>query len=353
MRTETQPAPVGCLGCDRKPATRDSKGGTMNRSALAYLLITLVVACAAGQAVAQTTDYPNRPVRVIVPTTAGSGVDVAARTIAQKLTEAWGQSVVVENRPGANGIMGMEAVAKAKPDGYTLLQGFTSALTINPYVYKTLPYDTFRDYAPITQTVTNAMALVVKPSLPARALKELLALGKSRELTYASNGIGNLNHLAGELLRAEAGLKLDHVAYKGESAAFTALISGETDLMFSTAMGVAPHIASGKLRLLATCGEKRAPGFPDAPTLVESGFPGMLVVGWGGWLAPAGTPVEIIRKIQRDVARFVFAPDVQERLRSVGSDPAGTSPEEFAAFLKAEGDRWSRASKQAGIYQSQ
>jgi tripartite-type tricarboxylate transporter receptor subunit TctC len=328
----------------------------MKRSALACLLFAVIAVCVAGQAVAQgggASDYPNRPVHVIVPTTAGSGVDVAARTFAQKLTEAWGQSVVVENRAGANGIMGMEAVAKAKPDGYTLLQGFTSALTINPFVYKTLPYDTFRDYAPILQTVSNTMALVVKPSLPANSLKELIALGKSRELTYASNGIGNMNHLAGELLRAEAGLKLTHVPYKGESAAFTALISGESDLMFSTAMGVAPHIKSGKLRLLATCGEKRAAAFPDAPTTVESGLPTVVVVGWGGWLAPAGTPAEIIRKIQRDIARVLSAPDVQERLRGVGSDPVGSTPEEFAAFLKAEGERWSRASKQAGIYQSQ
>ncbi len=331
----------------------------MKRSIVACLLFAAVAVCVAGQALAQSgaavgaTDYPNRPVRVIVPTTAGSGVDVAARTLAQKLTEAWGQSVIVENRPGANGIMGMEAVAKAKPDGYTLLQGFTSALTINPFVYKSLPYDTFRDYAPILQTVSNTMALVVKPSLPAHSLKELIALGKSRELTYASNGIGNMNHLAGELLRAEAGLKMVHVAYKSESAAFTALMSGESDLMFSTAMGVAPHISSGKLRLLATAGEKRAAAFPDAPTLVEIGLPTVVVVGWGGWLAPAGTPIEIIRKIQRETARHLIAPDVRERLRGLGSEPVGSTPEEFAAFLKAEADKWSRATRQAGIYQSQ
>jgi tripartite-type tricarboxylate transporter receptor subunit TctC len=312
--------------------------------------------CGAGAAQAgEATGFPDRPIRIVLPTSAGSGVDITARAIAQKLSEAWGQQVIVDNRPGANGIIGMEAVAKAKPDGYTLLQGFTSALTINPYVYKTLPYDTFRDYAPITQTATNTMVLVATPALPVRSVKDLVALGKSRpgELVYASAGIGNLTHLAGELLRVEAGLKVLHVPYKGETPAFTDLVGGQTAYMFSAALGVSSHISSGKLRLLATCGEKRASAFPSVPTMVESGLPKVVVTGWGGWLAPAGTPSDIIQKVQRDTARVLALPEMRERLGTLGAEPVGSSAEEFAAFLRAEADKWSRVTREAGIYQSQ
>ncbi len=311
--------------------------------------------CIAGKAHAQAGAFPDRPVRIVLPTSAGSGVDITARAIAQKLSEAWGQQVVVDNRPGANGIIGMETVAKAKPDGYTLLQGFTSALTINPYVYKSLPYDTFRDYAPITQTATNTMVLVVNPALPVRTVKDLVALGKARpgELVYASAGIGNLTHLAGELLRVEAGLKVLHVPYKGETPAFTDLVGGQTAYMFSAALGVAAHITSGKLRLLATCGETRASAFPNVPTMGESGLPKVVVTGWGGWLAPAGTPADIIQKVQRDTARVLGLPDMRERLGTLGAEPVGSSAAEFAAFLRAEADKWSRVTREAGIYQSQ
>jgi len=313
------------------------------------------LAVAQSRAATEATDFPNRPIRIILPTTAGSGVDITARTIAQKLSEAWGQQVVVDNRPGANGIIGMEALAKSKPDGYTLLQGFTSVLTINPYVYKSLPYDTFRDHAPITQTVTNTMVLVVNPFLPARSVKDLVALGRSRpgDLTYSSAGVGNLTHLAGELLRVEAKIKTLHVPYKGETPAFTAVMGGESAFMFSAALGVSPHIAAGKLRLLATCGEKRASAFPDAPTMIESGFPKVVVTGWGGFLAPAGTALEILRKIQRETARVLFTPDIRERLSSLGAVPVGSSPEQFAAFIRAEAEKWSGVTRDAGIYHSQ
>jgi tripartite-type tricarboxylate transporter receptor subunit TctC len=333
----------------------------MNHPALPCLLFAAIASCAPQLAAAQsraatdTADFPNRPVRIILPTSAGSGVDITARTIAQKLTEAWGQQVIVDNRPGANGIIGMEAVAKSKPDGYTLLQGFTSALTINPYVYKSLPYDAVRDYAPITQTASNTMVLVVHPSLPARSVKELIALGKLRpdQLVYASSGIGNLTHLAGELLRVEAGIKTLHVPYKGETPAFTSLVAGETAFMFTPALGVAAHIGTGKLRLLATCGEKRATAFLDTPTMVESGLPKVVVTGWGGFLAPAGTPQEILQKVQRETARLLSAPDIRERLSTLGAEPVGSTPVEFTAFIKAEADKWSRVTREAGIYHSQ
>lgn len=319
----------------------------------AVLLLSGVL-CAAS-AVSEAAEFPSRPVRIVVPQPAGGGVDIYTRAIAQKLTETWGQQIVVDNRPGANGIIAMEQVIKAKPDGYTLIAAFTSVLTINPHVYKSLPYDTFRDLAPITQTVSNTMVLVVNPSLPVRSVKGLVALGKSRpgELSYGSFGIGNLTHLAGELFRLEAGLKMVHVPYKGETPAITETISGQVALLFATSVGVAGHVQTGRLRLLATAGDKRAPAFPDTPTMVEAGFPGVVVTGWGGTLAPAGTPREILEKVQRDTARQLQGGELRNRLAGMGSDPVGSTPDEFAAFLKAETQKWERVSKVAGIYKSQ
>lgn len=300
-------------------------------------------------------EFPNRPVRIVLPTTPGSGVDITARAIAQKLSEAWSQPVIVDNRPGANGIIGMEAVAKANPDGYTWLQAFTSVLTINPYVYKSLPYDAQRDYAPITQTVTNTMALTVHPAVPAKSPKDLVALARAKPgaMSYASAGVGNLTHLTAELLRTEAGLKLLHVPYKGESNAFNALIGGEAQFLFSVALGVVPHVKAGRLRLLATCGETRATAFPETPTMVESGFPRLISTGWGGLLAPAGTPPAVLRRIQQETAKQLAAADLKERLSALGTEPVGSTPQEFSAFIKSEAAKWSGVVKDAGIANSQ
>jgi len=299
--------------------------------------------------------YPSRPVRVIIPQAAGGAVDVAWRPIAQKLTETWGQQVVVDNRPGANGIIGMEAVAKSKPDGYTLGTGFTSALTINPHVYKALPYDTFRDFVPVTQVVINTIALVVNPYLPVKSAKELVALGRSRpnDLIYASAGIGNMTHLAAELMRLETGLRMTHVPYKGDTPAVTDLIGGQVALIFATAPSVAAHVNSGRLRLLATCGPKRSLSWPGTPTMVESGFPKVTVTGWWGLVAPAGTPQDVVQKVSRDTARLLHLPEQRDRLVAVGAEPAGTTPEQFSAFIKSELEKWARVSKAAGVYQSQ
>lgn len=322
---------------------------------LSAFAIFLGTAAALFCASAAAQPYPSRPVRIVVPQAAGSGVDLWARSIAQKLTEAWSQQVLVDNRPGANGIIGLEQVTKAKPDGYTISAAFTSVLTINPHVYKSLPYDTFRDLAPITQTVTNTIVLVVNPYLPVRTVKQLVALGKSRpgDLSYGSFGVGNMTHLAGELLRVETGMKPIHVPYKGETPAVTDLIGGQVAYIFATAPGVAAHIKSGRLRLLATCGEQRSATFPDTPTMAESGFPKVLVTGWGGFLAPAGTPPDIVQKFQRDTARQLQSPDLRDRLNAIGSEPSGTTPEQFAAFLRSETEKWQRVAKAAGIYQSQ
>lgn len=331
------------------------------REAVFFLLSFLAAAFAPegahaqGRAVAGSSDFPARPVRIVVPQAAGGGVDIVARAFAHKLTETWGQQVLVDNRPGANGIIGIEAVAKAKPDGHTLAAAFTSVLTINPSVYKSLPYDTFRDFAPITQTVTNTIVLVVNPYLPARSVKELVALGKSRpgDLVYGSFGIGNMTHLAGELLRLEARVKMLHIPYKGETPAITELLGGQVALLFATSAGADAHIRSGRLRLLATGGEKRAAAYPDTPTMIESGYPNVLVTGWGGLLAPAGTPRDIIQKIQRDTAQHLRGPELRDRLSAMGAEPMGSTPDEFAAFLKAETAKWTRVVRAAGLYHSQ
>ena len=309
----------------------------------------------ASQAADGVAEYPVRTIRIILPQPAGGGTDVVARAIAQKLTDAWGQQVIVDNRAGANGIIGTDLAAKSKPDGYTLLYGFTSMLTINPSVYKSLPYDTLRDFAPITHTVTNTMALVVNPYLPARSVKELIALARSRpgDLLYGSFGIGNQTHLTAELFRIESGLKMLHVPYKGETPAITETISGQVAMMFSPSAGVAPHIRTGRLRLLATCGEKRSTGFPETPTMIESGFPKVVSIGWGGMLAPAGTPPDIVQKLQREIARNLASPEVRDRLSAIGADAVGGTTEEFAALLKAETEKWSRVVRGANLFHSQ
>jgi tripartite-type tricarboxylate transporter receptor subunit TctC len=294
-------------------------------------------------------------VRIILPQPAGGGTDVVARAVAQKLTEAWGQQVIVDNRPGANGIIGAEAVAKSKPDGYTLLYAFGSLLSINSSTYKAMPYDTQRDFVPITQTVLNQIALVVNPHLPARSVKELVALARARpgDLLFGSFGVGNQTHLTGEMFRQEAKLNMLHVPYKGETPSITELVAGQVALMFSPSAGVTPHVRSGRLRLLALCGEKRSPAFPDTPTMKESGLPGVISIGWGGLVAPTGTPPDIIQKVSREAARGITSADVKERLSGLGADPVGSTPEEFGAWIKAENERWARVVKGAGLYHSQ
>lgn len=324
---------------------------------LPRLALSIVISLAVMAAVAQgrAADYPARPVRVVVPQPAGAGADIVARAIIQKIPETWGQQLIVDNRAGANGIIGMELVARSKPDGYTLLYGYTSALTVNPSVYKTLPYDTLRDFTPVTQTVSNTIALVVNPYLPARSVKELVALSRSRprEILYGSAGIGNQTHLTAELFLVESKLQMLHVPYKGSTPAITELLSGQVALMFTPSAAVTPHIRTGKLRLLATCGEQRAKAYPDAPTMVESGFPRVISSGWGGLLAPTGTPPEIIQKLQREFARQLSSPELRERLNALGSDAIGSTSEEFAALLKKEIGKWGQVVRAAKLYHTQ
>ena len=320
------------------------------------MFVTAALLLALPPAVAQTrSDYPNRPVRIIVPQAAGSGVDLTARVVAQKLTDAWGQQFIVENRPGANGIIGLEAGAKAKPDGYTLSLGVPSSLTMNPYVYKSLPYDTLRDFAPVTQTATNTFGLVINPALPVKSVKDLVALARSRpgELSYGSFGIGNQTHLGGELFSSQIGIRMLHVPYKGETPAVVDLLSGQIALIFSPMQGVVPHIRAGKLKLLATCGVERARAFPEAPSMTEAGSSTVVITGWTGLLAPAGTPRDIIDKLQKEIAVRILAPETRDSLSKQGAEPVASTPDQFAAFIKAEMVKWSAVIKTAGLEASQ
>ncbi len=300
-------------------------------------------------------DYPNRVVRIVVADTPGAASDIAMRFLSQKLTEAWGQQVVIENRPGANGIIGAEVAAKARPDGYTLLGGVPSMLTMNQFVYRKLPYDTLRDFAPITQIATNHFALVVTPSLPVTSVAELVKLAKSRpgEMLFGSPGVGNQQHLSVEMFARAADIKIVHVPHKGTAPAVISLIGGHVAMAIPSAAVVAGHIASGKLRLLATAGPQRAVAFPDTPTLVESGYPDVVVTGWTGLVAPIGTPPDILEKVSRDVGRQLTAADVRAALAIPGSELTSSTPEAFGAFIRAEIDKWSKVIRAVGLENTQ
>ena len=296
-------------------------------------------------------DYPSRPIRIITPNAAGSSVDLLARLIGQKVGASLGQQFVVDARPGANGMIAMDAAAKAKPDGYTLAMAVPSSMTVNQFIYKAMPYKPLTDLTPITQATRFTFALVVNPGMPANSVAELIALNKRTPggLNYSSSGVGNLTHLAAELLASNAGVKFNHVPNKGESPALIDVMGGQTAFMITTLPSVVPHIRSGQLRLLAVCGSVRAPGFPDTPTMAEAGFPEVLVVGWSGVVGPAGLAPEITHKLQREIANQLLAPDARDSLSKQGAEPVGSTPEQFAAFLKTEADKWSRVVKLAGL----
>jgi tripartite-type tricarboxylate transporter receptor subunit TctC len=286
-------------------------------------------------AYAQT--YPSKPVRMIVPFPPGGGTDYTARVVGQKLAELWNQPVVIENRPGASTIIGSDLVAKSAPDGYTLLMGSTNH-TINPSLIPKLPYDTIRDFAPITVAITSSYVLVVHPSLPAKSVKELIALARARkgEINYASSGSSGPQHLAGELFKLMAGVDMTHVPYKGGGPAVTALVGGHVQAQFSTPVSALPHIKTGKLRGLAVTGLKRSDAFPGLPTIAEAALPGYEAVTWWGILGPARLPREIVVKVQQDTAKVLQTPDTREKLAREGVNPAGTTPEQFASMIEKD-----------------
>jgi tripartite-type tricarboxylate transporter receptor subunit TctC len=323
---------------------------------LAALTSVAVLAIATGAAAQTSADYPSRPIRIIVPQAAGSGVDLQARVLAQKMGELWGQQGVVENRPGANAIIGMETAAKASPDGYTLVYAPVSSVTTNAFIYKKLPYDALRDFAPITQTTANPLGAVVNPASGIKSIKDLVERAKANpgQLNYGSFGIGNMTHLMGELLSIAADIKMTHVPYRGQTPAITDVISGQIPLAFTTTAGVTDLVETGKLNLLATFGAERDEQFPNTPTPTEAGYPSVVVVGWSGLLAPAGTPPQIIAKLHAGMVKALAMPDVKEAILKQGSKAlSSASPEAFERYIKAEAAKFHPVIKAAGLEGSQ
>lgn len=295
-------------------------------------------------------EYPVRPVRLIVPFASGGGTDLVARLTAQKLSERWGQQFVVENRAGAGGIVGTEIAAKAKADGYTLVV-VSGSHTINPSLHKQLPYDSTRDFAPVTNLVSGPALMVVHPSVPARSVKELVALAKAKPgtLSFASSGNGSPPHLAGELFKWMAGVDMIHVPYRGNGPAYADLMGGQVNLMFPNIASSLPYVRTGKLRALAVTSKRRSSVAPEIPTIAESGLPDYDLSSWFGLLAPAGTSPEIVNRLQQEIAGVYEQADVREKILSFGVEPVANTPAEFAAELKAEMAQWARLFAAANI----
>jgi len=302
-------------------------------------------------ALAAAQGYPSRPVHIVNPFTAGGPVDLLARAVGQKLNEAWGQPVVVDTRAGAAGNIGIEYAARQPADGYTLLVLPVGNAVVNPHLYAKLPYDTFRDFAPVTLLATVENALVVNPSVPAKSVPELVALAKANpgKLTFASPGVGSQAHVAGEMLKSMAEVDIVHVPYKGMAPAMNDLLGGQVSFMFLSMSSALKQVETGKLRALGVASLKRAAAAPALPTIAEQGFPGFEAVSWYALMAPAGTPADLVDKIAAASARALRDPAVRERLVGVGAEPVGNSPAELAAMLKREYARWGELIRKAGI----
>ncbi len=317
--------------------------------------LLLAFVAAAGPAQAQA-DFPTHPIRIIVPQAAGSGIDLQARVIAQKMSDIWGQPGVVENRPGANAIIGVDAVAKSAPDGYTLIYAPISSVTTNGFIYKKLPYDTLRDFAPITQTVSNPLGAIANPNAGIHSVKELVAQAKANpgKLNYGSFGIGNMTHLQGVLLSLAADIKMTHVPYRGQTPEVTDILSGQIPFGFTTTAGVSDLVETKKLILFSVFGAERDEQFPNTPTPTEEGYPGVVVVGWAGMLAPHGTPKPIVDKLYAGIVKILAMPDVKDAILKQGSKAvASKSPEDFARYIQSEMDKFHPVIKAAGLEGSQ
>jgi tripartite-type tricarboxylate transporter receptor subunit TctC len=314
------------------------------------LSVVVVIAAAAGTAMGQAPSYPARPIRLVVPFPPGGATDILARDVAQKLTEAWGQSVVVDNRPGAGGNIGSELVAKALPDGYTLLMGTVGTHAINASLYAKMPFDHIKDFAPVILVAGVPNVLVVNPALPVNSVAELITYAKANpgKLNFASSGNGTSIHLSGELFKVMAGVQMTHVPYKGSAPAVADLISGQVQLMFDNLPPSLPQIKAGKLRALAVTSTARAPALPEVPTMAEAGLPGFEASSWFGVLAPAGTPPAIIAKLNGEIGKWLATPEAKEQLSKQGAAAAGGSPEDFAKHIAAETTKWAKVVKESG-----
>ena len=310
-----------------------------------YCAITLL---AAGSAVAQP--YPTKPIRLIVPFAPGGGTDITGRAIAMKLSEALGQTVVVDNRAGANGTIGADIAAKAPPDGYTLSM-ISSSHSVNPSIMKKLPYDLINDLAPVTQATTQPYALILHPSVAAKSVKELIALVKAKpdSLNYGSSGTGGLSHLSGALLCSMTGITMTHIPYKGGSPALTDLVGGQIQILFSTILQAQSQLKGGRVRALAVTTARRSAGAPDLPTMQEAGVAGYEVAGWYGMVAPLKTPAAIIARLNTETVKALRAADIKDKLAADGSEPVGSTSEAFSLHIKTEVAKWQKLVKDANI----
>ena len=318
------------------------------------VLFGLVLLCLlGGAAFAQESadKYPSKPIRIIVTFPAGGPADFVARAVAQSLQEAWGQGVVVDNRPGAGGNIGMNIAAKAAPDGYTLVESSFGPMAISPYVYSSLPYDPIKDLTPITLAATNPFFLAVRPTLPASTFQEFVALAKAKPngLTMSSSGIASPSHLAGSLLQSMAGISLTHVPYKGAGESIPAVVNGQVDIAVETPLLIVPQVKAGKLKALLVSTAERSPLLPEVPTGKESGLPDFVASSWYGFHAPAGTPKPIIDKINAEIAKALKSPEMRERLASVGVTAVSTTPAEFTSFVEAEMAKWGKLIRAIGV----
>jgi tripartite-type tricarboxylate transporter receptor subunit TctC len=311
-------------------------------------LLALVTACIASAAFAQP--YPNHTIRLVVPFPAGGTTDILARDVAKKLTDTLGQTVVVDNRPGAGGNIGADIVAKSAPDGYTLLMGTVGTHAINPSLYAKMPYDHVKDFVPVVLVAGVPNVLEVNPSLPINSVADLIKLAKAKPgtINFASSGSGTSIHLSGELFKTMAGVDMTHVPYKGSAPALTDLMGGQVQIMFDNLPSSLALIKAGKLRAIAVTSLKRAPVLPDVPTIAESGIPGFEASSWFGVLAPAGTPAPIVARINAEVNKWLQSPEGKDQLLAQGAEAAGGSPEQFVAHIRAETDKWAKVVKASG-----
>ena len=319
---------------------------------LVVLTVTALGAAAGPLCGSAQTSFPTKLVRIIVPFSPGGASDTLPRFLAAPLAEMWGQPVIVENRPGAAGNIGMELGAKAAPDGYTLTSAPVGNLAINPHMYSKLSYDVFRDFTPITLVGSVQNVLVVHPSVPARSVRELITLARAKpgELTFGSGGVGTQAHMAGELFKAMTGIDMAHVAYKGVGASVTDLLGGHLAMIFAQIPSVSPHIQSGKLRALGVASAKRVSALPNIPTIAEAAnLPGFEAVSWYALVGPAGLPTEVVRKIQADVVKVLQLQDVRERLISLGVEPVGSTPDQLKIAIRTEYDRYGTIIRKLGV----
>ncbi len=313
------------------------------------MLLAASALVVAGATAAQTP-YPARPIRMVVPFSPGGTSDTLARILGRQMTERWGQQVVIDTRPGASGIIGTEIAARAAGDGYTLLHGNLSQFATNPFLYARIPYDTFRDFLPLSQVGTAPQLLVVHPALPAQSVQDLIRLAKAKPATlnFGSGGAGTLAYLGGEMFRMHAGVNIVHVPYKGTVLALNDLLAGQVQMLFSDMPIALPHARSGKLRAIAVTGAKRTPLFPEMHTVAESGVPGYALDNWWGILAPRSVPDDIAAKLEAEIARIHALPDVKDRYAALGVEAISSSRTDFAAYIKSEATKFSRVIRESG-----